>query len=406
MAGGGKNKKSIKQMVASQAESRLTCAICLEIIFDRSHDCEGQDSIFCEGSCQKWIHRTCAGLPDPAFDLIVKSKAPFFCFQCSLTAHASELKDLRSQVSSLTKELADLRSQPPVSQSKNNEESPGHRSYSSAVQSSSSTSEASACSRSPLKPKLSTVINEKERKFNVILSGLPECPKGTPWKDRVSMDEDAIVSAISKHIPSFNSLKIRDCIRLGKYSESNARMRPRPILVTLNRATDVTCVLSTHFPHDEIRVRPDLSPDARQIRSLLLAERRSLIDHDAIDSRNIKLRGNCIYIGDRLHGQVQNGTLMRRDSLGNHAPALQAVAESVQSQLRPITDASSTLDNDSLLTVSTSSSPDDPSRNESAQSLLHPIVNVSSALNNDSHLTVSTPSTPDDPSHNHVSGSQ
>ncbi len=33
------------------------CAVCVKPIYD-----DKEDSIFCEGVCKDWIHRTCAGL--------------------------------------------------------------------------------------------------------------------------------------------------------------------------------------------------------------------------------------------------------------------------------------------------------------------------------------------------------
>ena len=39
-------------------------------------------------------------------------------------------------------------------------------------------------------------VKERERKFNVVVSGLPECPDGMPRKIRVSKDEDSLVTAI------------------------------------------------------------------------------------------------------------------------------------------------------------------------------------------------------------------
>ena len=95
---GGKSRKTVaaKQTAATQAVSSEVCAVCQEAISDSTQDSEGQNSIFCEGPCQKWIHRACAGLPIPAFRATVKSKTPFHCFQCSLSMHASEIEDLRS----------------------------------------------------------------------------------------------------------------------------------------------------------------------------------------------------------------------------------------------------------------------------------------------------------------------
>ena len=77
-----------------QKHDAAECAICLEAIQDRSHTSEGQDSVFCEGECQRWLHRTCAGLTNQAFDQIRSSDERFYCYQCFVTLHKSEMKDL------------------------------------------------------------------------------------------------------------------------------------------------------------------------------------------------------------------------------------------------------------------------------------------------------------------------
>ena len=156
-----------------------------------------------------------------------------------------------------------------------------------------------------------------------------------PRKIRVSKDEDALVTAIRKHLPSFSSLSIRDCVRLGKYK---ANSRPRPILVTLNKAADVNCVLSTRFPQDGIRVQPDLPPAATKIRALLLPERKILIDGGTIEPKKIKLRGNRIYIRERLHSQIKDGILMRHNPQDDQTSSLHQIAEHVLQSKPPVSD--------------------------------------------------------------------
>ena len=41
----------------------------------------GEESIFCEGNCQAWLHRKCAGLSSAAFAAI-SSSYPFTCLVC------------------------------------------------------------------------------------------------------------------------------------------------------------------------------------------------------------------------------------------------------------------------------------------------------------------------------------
>ena len=88
-------QKLQKQLSHQSTHSQETeCAICLEMILDSSTKLEGEDSIFCEGECQMWLHRKCVGLPDPAFKSLIKSSKPFRCFQCSLLGHSNEIQDL------------------------------------------------------------------------------------------------------------------------------------------------------------------------------------------------------------------------------------------------------------------------------------------------------------------------
>ena len=112
-----KNDNSGKTPPRGQKHDVTECAICLEAIQDRSDTSEGEDLVFCEGECQRWLHRTCARLNDPAFDKIRRSDKCFYCYQCFVIVHKSEVKDLRdtvdtlmNSVKSLTKELSNLRS--------------------------------------------------------------------------------------------------------------------------------------------------------------------------------------------------------------------------------------------------------------------------------------------------------
>lgn len=174
-----------------------------------------------------------------------------------------------------------------------------------------------------------------DRKYNIVIHGLAESPKGTPRRDRIPLEEQAIVESIKPQVPSFSSLSIRDCFRLGRYVEDN--IRPRPILATLTRASDVSLVLAKRFPRDSIYVKPDLTPEVRHTQYILRKERNSLISERNVDRKSIGMRGNHIYIGERLHGSVVGGVLVRCDSLGDHAPGLKSLAGSSTGNVDPAT---------------------------------------------------------------------
>ena len=61
-----------------------------------------------------------------------------------------------------------------------------------------------------------------------------------------------------------------------------------------------------------------------------------MIQQGGIERRNIRTRGNCIYIGGRLHGRVIDDVYVRSDSLGDHAPALFFNSQPRHSDILPI----------------------------------------------------------------------
>jgi len=60
----------------------------------------GQEAIFCESTCNSWLHRQCAGL---------FLAGPFYCPLCHLITQDSELQELKTSVDHLTKELTSLK---------------------------------------------------------------------------------------------------------------------------------------------------------------------------------------------------------------------------------------------------------------------------------------------------------
>ena len=55
-----------------------TCPICDDQILDAKGRRKGHDAIFCDGTCQTWLHRGCAGLSRRAFEAQVGSRGEFF----------------------------------------------------------------------------------------------------------------------------------------------------------------------------------------------------------------------------------------------------------------------------------------------------------------------------------------
>ena len=149
---------------------------------------------------------------------------------------------------------------------------------------------------------------QHDRKFNIVMYGIDECEKGAPRNERSGRDLSSVIETITKVNANVSPLSIRDLHRLGKYQEQSRR--PRPILIKFNRAIDVSILLSqTSTLPSGIRIKPDMNPEERQIESLLLKERWSLIQKD-INRKVIKIRGNRIFVNNKLHGEVKNRNLV------------------------------------------------------------------------------------------------
>ena len=48
--------------------NQTDCLVYEKVILEPDDKNDGHDEVFCEGDCQGWIHRQCAGLTHPAFD--------------------------------------------------------------------------------------------------------------------------------------------------------------------------------------------------------------------------------------------------------------------------------------------------------------------------------------------------
>ena len=79
------------------------------------------------------------------------------------------------------------------------------------------------------------------RKYNIILYGLQECPKGTNRTLRTKKELEKVTEVFAKIDKDVGPQSIRDCFRLGKYKEPQDR--PRPVLIKMNRSIDVISLL-------------------------------------------------------------------------------------------------------------------------------------------------------------------
>jgi len=78
-------------------------------------------------------------------------------------------------------------------------------------------------------------------------------------------DMNNVTTVLTDLDSSIQSHTIRDTIRLGKYNPSG---NPRPLLVTLNRSSDINTILYKRAQvNSPFVIKPDLSRDPRTTES-------------------------------------------------------------------------------------------------------------------------------------------
>ena len=140
-----------------RAQPSEQCSVCCQAIV------KGKDeALFCGGGCQQWLHRYCAGVPTQVYKSLTAKGVPFSCFACSLLNHREEIDALKSTVKALGEEIAELKSSSKPSSSPAQKTNP-------------EVTTSPSVSRDDGNP-LPVSSSLHERKYNIILYGLDECP--------------------------------------------------------------------------------------------------------------------------------------------------------------------------------------------------------------------------------------
>ena len=257
----------------------------------------GEDALQCSGTCRTLVHRYCAGVTIKHYKEMLDLSSPFICLHCTQTEHAGEIKALRSELESIKQALAQV--QLSVSSTQNGISSTD-QSLDDLPQSQSQPASPISTTPNPSnRSKNSKRQANPERKFNIVIYGLKESPKGTPKYNRICNDVKSVSESINSLCPELTEQSVCDCVRLGKYSIE----RSRPVLVKLARSCDASNILANRHKLSQF---PSMSVSERVTESTLLKERRVLIN-SGVDKSTIKLRGNCLYINKAKHGTA-NGS--------------------------------------------------------------------------------------------------
>ena len=247
------------------------------------------------------------------------------CVYCLLIEQAAQITNLQNTVKELQTKLKES---PAVSSQAS------HRMDTSTV---ISVIDKSNTSSIPNTKSVSPSKLNEDRKFNIVISGIPQCDSGSPRLTWLAQDSSNVTSILYKIDPTLSESTVRDCYRLGKYKQNHSR--PRLTLVKLSRTIDVINVLSKKDAYPSgIIIKPDLPPEERAIESELLKQRWSLVQ-SGTDRKAIKIKKPSLYVHNKLYGTVKNSRFYKTDDHSNQTVTTEQPSNS--SQHTDLTDTSS-----------------------------------------------------------------
>ena len=342
-----KSNSLLSPSVASRQTNKLTrqpikCPVCTEEVIDGGGRKKGQESVFCDGRCQEWVHRQCAGLSKVAFQAVSNSEAQFRCPRCIIIQQAEEISALRASVDALACDVKLLHEKIADITTNSSQAVKAATDKPTAKVISPTTvveKPLPSTSHGPRSVSTTTTISESDRKYNVVLFGIPESSQGTPRFKRITNDYSEACSILSNLEKDDIKCNVRDCRRIGKYNIDN--VRPRPMLVTLNSTAEVRLILTNYSAlPPTVTVKPDRSLSERKVDKILMSERWKLIKAGS-NRRSIRIRNSSIYLNGRLYGKVVDSTFSLSPSLRELAPELASVSIATASNKNNVSTLSS-----------------------------------------------------------------
>ena len=332
-------KKSPKKYASG---SKTSCDLCTKLI------AEGKEqAIQCEGTCQQWFHQFCAGISTTLFKHLSSNDSPFICMSCRQQFQDAQVSQLQSEVANLRSELLELRKLvhsltnlpaiatllqgEPAEVNFNTERVSQPLTSNNALRLTDHSASPITVASNTVNPQtnhLQASGNSKrsnsshvDKRFNIVIYGLNECPKGSPRHIRITKDTELACKAIKSIYPDMSDFAVCDCLRIGRYSGE----RTRPLVVKFTRLCDVATVFANRYkiPKSEspnISIKPFMSKAERKQESTLLKERRALIE-SGVDRKTIKIRGNSIFINKIKVGSANETNFTRHlehDNADNH----------------------------------------------------------------------------------------
>ena len=254
------------------------CPICEDMIVDSSEvedneglDSESLDIVYCQGSCETWLHRQCAGLSKAKYQYLLKSDKPYHCPHCKLEFYDTLVKSMEAKISALELKVLSLSSHAATS--------------SKSIDTNSSVPNPTNTKPSEPDTQISSIVTsyineEKEksrRRLNLIVHNFSES-KADDGPSRKQEDISAVSSVFKKHLGI--SATITNAFRLGKKGT-----KPRLLKITV--ASDMekgqilrncTKLRSANNPEEvkKVFITPDLTPKEQAINKSLRTELKNL----------------------------------------------------------------------------------------------------------------------------------
>lgn len=310
----------------TKEKSKTVCAVCDEVILEAEDQNEGHDAVYCEGECQSWLHRKCAGLTHKAFVKICESNDPYHCVYCRVLTQSKEILYLKEQIKILTNKLGEQSSHSPESSTHTDVEPSSNQAHDKP-------NNAISKNQTVNPPKAPQMVSDK--RFNVVVYGIEESPPNTSKETRQNQDLENLLSVLSNIDPSLNSSCIQDFFRLGKFSTSNSR--PRPLLVKFLRIFEANLVLSKRTSVESVVIKPDLPFEERAINAAFLKERWNLTQKGT-ERKHIKRKQNVIYVNKILYGKIiksSDGSYKVTHVGVDHDPPTTSASVATDDQLTP-----------------------------------------------------------------------
>ena len=229
----------------------------------------------------------------------------------------SDFKDLKEKVSTLSQDVSLLK----VPGSDTTDSSTIPQYHDVPGQSSDSFNPPNTSAHQAKSSRKSSSYDINERKYNIMLFGITEKPNGTPRSERFNSDYDEVSHVLHRlDDDSDHVCLVRDCKRIGRFSSLSNR--PCPLLVTLGSTSDVSYILSKRRSlSSPLFIRRHVSPTQCLEWSILLREKRKLMESGTVDATTVKIRKSHLYVGDRLVGMVADGVFISSQGTGALAPS-------------------------------------------------------------------------------------